>query len=217
MNYFAHGYRFVHDPYFMAGTAIPDWLSVIDRRVRVRAKGATPHIDHADERISAVARGILQHLADDDWFHQTAIFNQLNVAFSALLRQHLSGDEGYRPAFLGHILVEILLDAYLIERESGLLDRYYQAMQTVEPIVIQTTINLIAVQPTDLMVPFLPRFIHARFLYDYLDDSRLLYRLNQVMQRVKLAPLPESFLEYLPTMRNQVYVQAEHLLHPPSV
>ncbi len=38
MNYFAHGYRFIDDPYFMAGTALPDWLSVADRRVRIRPK-----------------------------------------------------------------------------------------------------------------------------------------------------------------------------------
>ena len=37
MNYFAHGHRFVDDPYFLAGTAVPDWLSVVDRKVRVRA------------------------------------------------------------------------------------------------------------------------------------------------------------------------------------
>ena len=33
MNYFAHGVRFLEDPYFLAGTAVPDWLSVVDRRV----------------------------------------------------------------------------------------------------------------------------------------------------------------------------------------
>src|SRR3984957_18435669 len=38
MNYFAHGIRFVDRPWFLAGTALPDWLSVIDRRVRLRPK-----------------------------------------------------------------------------------------------------------------------------------------------------------------------------------
>jgi hypothetical protein len=212
MNYFAHGYRFVNDPYFMAGTAIPDWLSVVDRRVRVRAKATQPHVQHVDARVAAVARGILQHLADDDWFHQTPTFHQLNVTFAARLREYLLGDDGYRPGFLGHILVEILLDAHLIEREPGLLDHYYLSLEKVDASLVQETINLIASQPTEWIVPFVPRFIHARFLYDYLDDARLLFRLNQVMQRVKLAPLPESVLSLLPELRDQVKQAAVNLL-----
>ena len=29
MNYFAHAIRFLDDPYFLSGTALPDWLSVV--------------------------------------------------------------------------------------------------------------------------------------------------------------------------------------------
>ena len=42
MNYFAHGYAFVDDPWFLAGTAVPDWLNVSDRGVRVRERQAEP-------------------------------------------------------------------------------------------------------------------------------------------------------------------------------
>ena len=39
MNYFAHALPFLDDdPYFVAGTGVPDWLSVADRDVRVRLK-----------------------------------------------------------------------------------------------------------------------------------------------------------------------------------
>ncbi len=37
MNYLSHGFRFVDDPYFVAGTALPDWMSVLDRRNRARS------------------------------------------------------------------------------------------------------------------------------------------------------------------------------------
>jgi hypothetical protein len=40
VNYFAHGRRFIDDPYFLAGTAVPDWLNVVDRQVRVRGRHA---------------------------------------------------------------------------------------------------------------------------------------------------------------------------------
>ena len=42
MNYFAHGWNYVDAPYVLAGTAVPDWLSVVDRRVRARARWRGP-------------------------------------------------------------------------------------------------------------------------------------------------------------------------------
>ena len=56
MNYFAHGRRFVEQPYVLAGTAVPDWLNVVDRKVRVRAQRALAMSDDADPSMAAVAR-----------------------------------------------------------------------------------------------------------------------------------------------------------------
>ncbi len=71
MNYLAHGWPFLDDPYFLAGTAVPDWLSVADRQVRARGKQAVPLGNDDDLRVAAVARGIVQHHEDDRWFHET--------------------------------------------------------------------------------------------------------------------------------------------------
>src|SRR5262245_57450005 len=125
MNYFAHGRAFVDDPYFLAGTAVPDWLNVVDRRVRVRSKHAAAHLDAADPRIARVAAGVLQHCQDDAWFHNTRAFAELSLSLCGMLRQRLPADEGFRPYFLGHILVEILLDAALIAEQPERLEAYY--------------------------------------------------------------------------------------------
>src|SRR3990172_12807151 len=128
MNYFAHGRRFVSDPYFLAGTAVPDWLNVVDRRVRVRAGQARLHVDSPDERTARVAAGIVQHCDDDQWFHGTRAFAELSLELCQMLRDRLPADDGFRPHFLGHILVEILLDAALIADEPRRLDEYYAAL-----------------------------------------------------------------------------------------
>jgi hypothetical protein len=215
MNYFAHGREHTGDPYFLAGTAVPDLLSVIDRRVRVRAKRAGPLADDVDPTLSAVARGVLQHLADDDWFHQTAAFHELNVALTAKIRGTLAEEDGYRPAFLGHILVEILLDAELIAERPELLDRYYASLQEVDPAAVERAVNRMSVRGTDLLAAFFPRFLSERFLYDYASDVKLLHRLNQVMRRVGLPSLPESLLELLPEARRLVASRRVDLLSAP--
>ena len=212
MNYFAHGRHFVDDPYFLAGTAVPDWLNVVDRRVRTRARAAAELVEDEDPRAGAVAQGIVQHHHDDDWFHRTAAFSELCWDFTVRIRDLLSPDDGLRPSFLGHILVELLLDAALITQHPRHLDVYYGALESLDPEVVQQTVNRIAARSTAGLRAFIPRFSRERFLYDYSDDAKLLFRLNQVMQRVKLPLLPDEFCQLLPAARRDVRESVHRLL-----
>jgi hypothetical protein len=217
MNYLAHGWRFANDPYFLAGTAAPDWLSVIDRKTRLRSRTAAGFVNDADPVLAAVARGVMQHLADDAWFHATPAFNELNLAFALEIRDSLPGDEGFRPSFLGHILVELLLDRALTEEQPQRLDDYYTALAALDPTATQAAIDRLATRPTERVAGLIPRFIAERFLYDYLDDGKLLTRLNHVMRRVGLTQLPESLAELFPPMRQRVRERMWELLTPPQL
>jgi hypothetical protein len=214
MNCLAHGWKYLHNPYFMAGTAIPDWLSIIDRKVRARAKAALLLTDHAETNVANVARGIVQHHTDDDWFHTCRAFNELNLQFAVQLREILGQEESFRPGFLGHILVELLLDAHLSQQHSDLLDEYYAALKHVNGIVLQATVNNISKQPTSLLPNFLTRYLEEQFLYDYVDDAKLLFRLNQIMRRVTLPQLPAEICSLFPQFREQVAARASELLEP---
>jgi hypothetical protein len=212
MNYLTHGWPFLDDPYFLAGTAVPDWLSVADRPVRARAKQAAVFCDHDDPHIAAVARGIVQHHDDDRWFHQTRAFAELSLEFAARIRRHFKGDEGSRPWFLGHILVEILLDAALLESDPKRVEHYYAALDRIDANIVQTAVNRIAPQATDRLAGFVSLFCSERFLWDYADNAKLCTRLDQVMRRVGLSRLPQSIIELLPPMRIAVSDRKSSLL-----
>jgi hypothetical protein len=212
MNYFAHGLAHLDRPYFLAGTAVPDWLSVVDRRMRARRRRVEPFVHDRDPRVAAVAAGVLQHLDDDRWFHQTRAFAETSLQLTATIRDLLPPDDGFRPSFLGHILVEILLDAVLIEQDPRRLDAYYDALETIEPGVVGDAINRMVSHRSERLAEFISRFLAVRFLYDYLDDEKLLGRLNHVMRRVKLAPLPHHFLTIFPEARNRIRRQRDRLL-----
>jgi hypothetical protein len=215
MNYLAHGLECLDDPYVLAGTAVPDWLNVADRAVRVRSKHAAPFVADADLRHAAVARGIVQHHRDDAWFHDTAAFHELSWRLTALARDALRGDEGFRPSFLGHILVEILLDAALIKESPERLEAYYRALGSLDGEVVQAAVNRMAPRSTERLAAIVPRFCQERFLWDYREDGRLFVRLNQVMRRVKLPELPEGFSEMLAVARPCVAARQRELLTPP--
>jgi hypothetical protein len=212
MNYFAHAIRFLDRPYFLAGTALPDWLSVVDRRVRLRARHVAPFSDGTGTPLAELAAGVLQHLEDDAWFHKTAAFAVASAELTVLFRESLPADDGHRPAFLGHILTEMLLDAVLIERHPGRLTGYYAALAQVDAATIEDSANRMARHTTDRLKVFIPLFTRERFLPDYLDSNRLLFRLNQIMQRVRLNPLPASFETSLDEARSIVRGHAAGLV-----
>ncbi len=214
MNYLAHGWRFAAEPYVLAGTAAPDWLSVINRKIRLRSKTAAEFVADPDPILAAVARGVVQHHIDDGWFHATPAFNELSLAFAVEVRDALPGDEGFRPSFLGHILVELLLDRVITEDHPRRLDDYYAALAFLDPALTESTISRLATQPVPQVAALIPRFIAERFLYDYLDDAKLLTRLNHVMRRVNLPQLPLTLSDLFPSMLRRVRERMTELLTP---
>ncbi|MGA2068192.1 MAG: hypothetical protein ABSG86_24685 [Thermoguttaceae bacterium] len=252
MNYLAHALPFLDRPYFVAGTAVPDWLAVADRPVRVRAKHAAP-LEHADDpRLAAVAGGVLQHLRDDRRFHETRAFAETALELAAVVRRALGeedrcqvpgvrcqaavgralGEEdrcqvpgvrcqsaagaataGTIPFFfLGHLLVEVLLDAELAAEDTARLAAYERALAAVEPGVVQDAVNRMAVRPTVRLAPMIGLFCRERILRDYLEDAKLWVRLNQVLRRVGLDRLPDDAAAVLPIARQVVRSRRRELL-----
>src|SRR5262245_43930521 len=133
MNYFAHGLHHLDRPLFLAGTAVPDWMSVADRAVRVRPKLIEPLLADDSRDCAETAAGILRHFADDDWFHSTRAFALTTAELTQRFAQLLAGDDGMRPGFLGHIVTEMLLDSVLIAEAPQHLDTYYATLARVNP------------------------------------------------------------------------------------
>ena len=214
MNFLAHGYRYLDQPYVVAGVAVPDWLTVVDRKIRAKSKHAEPMLLSDDEATRDIAWGIMQHHRDDLWFHNSRVFNETMLQFSIELRDQLPGDEGFRPSFLGHILVEILIDATLLEREPSLGERYYAAVEAVSPEKVEAVVNAMTQRETRGLAPLISRFAAARFLYDYLENDKLLMRLNQVMARVGLPLLSPELTPWLTEARRIIDQRCESLLAP---
>ncbi|NND97287.1 MAG: hypothetical protein HKN47_08170 [Pirellulaceae bacterium] len=216
MNFLCHAMPYFDTPLLAACTAVPDWLSVVDRKIRARGKLASQFLDSDDAALRDVARGVIRHIEDDRWFHGTQAFVETNMRLAVELRDQLPGDSGFRPTFVAHILIEMLLDSFWIRDDPAIGDRYYSLLESVSTQEIQRCVNQITGKPTDRLAPTIERFIDIRFLYDYLDHDKLLMRLNQVMKRVKLTPLPNSLLGWLPQASRLIESRRQRLLTPPD-
>ncbi|HYO24216.1 MAG TPA: hypothetical protein VEQ85_04640 [Lacipirellulaceae bacterium] len=217
MNYLAHALHCLDDPYQVAGVATPDWLGLTRPRLRCRSRHARPWTAAPDPTMASFARGVVQHHADDDWFHQTAAFGELAMELARQVREVTADADGMRPSFLGHILVELLLDATIAQETPEALDRYYEALAAVDARQIATSVGLMTGSDASQLGPIIAKFCELRFLYDYADDDRLLLRLNQVMRRVGLPELPQGFTTMLPGARRLVADRQAALRTPESV
>ncbi|MCA9241685.1 MAG: hypothetical protein KDA37_15850 [Planctomycetales bacterium] len=220
MNYFAHALPHLADPqpnaYLLAGVAAPDWLNVTAKKTKCRTRHAQAFFEHADPRMTSLARGVARHHADDAWFHDTRAFNELSLRFAKQVRDAFGDSSGMRPWFLGHILVELLLDDALIASAPHQLDAYYGVMDSLDAEFVASAIQTMCGRPVGELAWFIDRYRQVRFLADYSDDQRLLMRLNQVMSRVRLDELPLSFPELLPAMRAAVEERREELTAQPA-
>src|SRR5207247_1163574 len=151
---------------------------------RGQPRAAASVVADADPIVAAFAGGVVQHHADDAPFHALPAFNELNLGFAIEIRDALPGDEGFRPSFLGHILVELLLDSALAEESPQRLHAYYAALDALDPSAVEQAISRLATRPAERIATLIPRFTAERFLYDYLDDAKLHTRLNHIMRRV---------------------------------
>lgn len=212
MNYLAHGLDFLDDPYEAAGAAVPDWLCLTRPRVRCRSRQAARFLLCGDCDTAAIARGVVRHHADDDWFHQTAAFGAVSLELARQIRRATGDADGMRPSFLGHILVELLLDASLIEGDPQCVARYYAVLAEVDAAKAATAVGAMAGCDATALAEIITRFREVRFLYDYLEDERLIMRLNQVLHRVRLPALPPRFCEILPSSRALVAAHQDALL-----
>ncbi|MGB9690103.1 hypothetical protein [Thermogutta sp.] len=211
MNYFAHAFRFVGRARFVTGTALPDWLSVVNRRLRFRPPRLHQAAHHRDQNVSELVAGVKQHLEDDRRFHNCEAFSRCLVSVLQEVRPFLNG-MGIPPVFLSHLLVEVLLDAQLVQSRRADVVRYYADLESVDPDWTEWATGEILGQPVSGLGHFIRLFCRERILLDYADNAHLLRRLNQVMRRLRLPDLSDSFQNALVASRPIVTAHAEELL-----
>lgn len=212
MNCFTHALPHLDDAYMAVGCCLPDWLSACDRKCRLREKHAIQYIDHSDPVVSTIAKGVVQHHQDDDWFHKGPLFNKLILDFAVELRELFGNERTMRPSLVGHIVVELFIDSYLNSQFPGRLEYFYDQVKTVDGNRIQVAINLFATKPTDKLVDEIERFIRVRYLFDYDTDKGVVFRINKVFKRIKLDPLPDEILNWMPSARARTYNGIANLL-----
>jgi hypothetical protein len=211
VNYLAHAVDVLDDPWLVAGTSLPDWLRAVDRKARVRPESlALIEVVPASEE-ARVKAGALKHHDDDLRFHTHDAFEALTHDAVHAIRA-LSPDPRLRASALGHIVVEMLLDAIVEERRPGSTARYYEAIEQLDADELARIIARFTGRDVPGFARLFPRFVQARFLFAYASDDGVVDALEGVAWRTGMPPPPDGTAAVVRGLRPRVREAAATLL-----
>ncbi len=151
-----------------------------------------------------------------DGFTRRRSLPHLSTRFAVEIRGLLGGDSGHQPVLSAILSSSCYSMRYSATRIPIILCvttkgcRRSTLNWSKQPLIASATI------PFDALPMLVPRFVQERFLADYSTDFGLWIRLNHVMRRVGLPPLPESVVSWLTTARRRVQADANGLLTEPT-
>jgi acyl carrier protein phosphodiesterase len=183
MNYLTHFYFNTQQPvynsvseYFHFGVVFPDILSVYDRSLRFHSEDASGLPDD-------FWMGIRNHLQMDIFFHKSEFFKTSYEQIRRHLTAAIPLQLDIRPFFLAHVIVEILLDHYLLNKNPDLALKFYSQLLKcdVKQIVTSTekhfSLDLIG------LGDLIHKFLVTRFLEGYIELNNLIYPVNRMLMR----------------------------------
>lgn len=208
VNYLAHGRDLLDRPWALAGAALPDWLKIAERRARVVPTRLLV-ADDAGGPAAEIAAGIRAHHDDDARFHACAAFTEATDLVTADVRARFPG---LRASVLAHVLVEMLLDAWLERARPGTLARYYAALDDVDAPRLAAVVAPWLRAPAPRLPAVVDFFRRARFLEGYDRDHAVAARLAGISRRVGMADLPDAFVDVVTAARPIVDARAADML-----
>ncbi|MDJ0973292.1 MAG: hypothetical protein QNJ98_02370 [Planctomycetota bacterium] len=222
MNYLAHARDHLDQPYAVAGTSLPDWLRVLGRRHRIDADALKRDVQgDSDSPEDRLRHGVVRHYVDDKWFHVAPAFAHVTGVITKRIRRAYPDPVGtprprhIRASFFAHVVMELLLDGWLIEQDPTSVDRYYKALDAVDEVRIERYASAVLGYTPERLTELIRGFRRYPFLRTYVDDHEVCRRLDQVARRVRLPALPEGFEDVVTWARDVVREHAEVLLTEP--
>lgn len=190
MNYLSHFYLVQDhpDPYLILGMVLPDMVknhrkdwNMHPRRQRLQLQ--------QDPVLASVLRGWELHLETDRRFHSSLFFKE----HSRELRKQIAGVLDrlpFRPFFLAHVALELLLDSLLLLQQRVDPGKLYRQLAACEEQDIIRFLELNGIPQAPSFTAWYRAFIRDAYLYSYSSSSSLSHALEGIGQRVWQARFP---------------------------
>ena len=218
MNFLSHYYHEqpCDDPYFAAGLMLPDILSNYSHRAGTVVKLLPWRMAKPQTaELSALVAGIKQHYAVDGAFHPSDFFEENTHFIRRLITNYPFTCFARREYAVAHILLEIILDRSILRHSRKVCDLLYALLHQVD----QEYVEVLLTQNGHIghacgAAGHFDRFRVQRFLYDYMDDHRLVELLGYINRRLGNPPLTDNDRLHLKDLIYAIETSLHHQKFP---
>ena len=190
MNYLSHYYfdRDEENKYYNIGLILPDLARHYIPKLRINPY---KNITFTTKEISSMNDGTNKHFASDRKFHNWMVFVDVTNRATDMIRE--SGDKDInRDYFITHIMVEVLLDKILLDKNPTLADDFYNMIDSVEQDWILKFMRYAGLQDDELWKGQHRRFMKARFLETYTSIENVVAAVEGVCRKLDMIELNDD-------------------------
>jgi len=181
MNYLTH-YLIDHkegNPNYNFGLALPDLINVSKRGWRAESHS----FPVANKNVNEIWEGYQQHFAADAKFHNSELFEKHSKRLRKEFDQQGLNQQGIRLFFVGHVLLEMLLDRHIVKTRRDMADQFYEQLNLVNDSDIESFFEAAGDKIPDTFLEFFGKFKNSRYLYSYAENHGMFYALNRLLRR----------------------------------
>lgn len=214
MNFLSHFYHELpcDDPYFAAGLMLPDILSNYSYRAGSVVKLHPWKLAPAAASVhAALTEGVKTHYAVDEAFHPSDFFVENTHFIRGLMTDYPFECFPRRRYAIDHILLEIILDRAILNQKMDVCHQLYTLLDNVElPRVAEMLHQNGLNGHADKAAAHFGRFRQERFIYDYVNDYRLVGLIGHINQRLGNPPMTDNDKAWL---KDLIYAIESSLHH----
>jgi len=197
MNFLSHYYfdRTNNDAHVVMGTVLPDLVKNAAKESNLYPqKNEFLFKGNPDEE--NLLLGWKRHLAVDLLFHSSNFFLEKTTELKQLIKPIVENTP-FRPSFLAHIGLELLLDHLLVEHNLIQVKHFYEKLSAVEEESLSDFLAHCNLKNPEVFFNFLEKFISSKYLLSYQKLENISYALNRICMRLWPETLDEKQLQQL--------------------
>ncbi|MBN2546317.1 MAG: hypothetical protein JXB50_11005 [Spirochaetes bacterium] len=186
MNFLSHFYLHnkPEDNYYTVGLTLPDLLQFQSKKLRLTKKFLSELKNNTESpNLKSLIKGMLMHITVDSWFHNHDFF-KINIKF---LEEDFTKYNEFKyklPHFFSHILLEILIDRYILTIEYNIADKFYDSYKKFNFHEVCPLMHKFPDFNKNEFIKFTDIVANSTFLKEYKDDHSVVNSLKRVCKRI---------------------------------
>ncbi len=127
--------------------------------------------------------GIENHIKADDIFHRHSLFEELQEIAKSEMKKTFKGSLKRRYV-IAHVLIELLIDKFVINNENTVLDTFYTKLDNIDINNANKFFEKINIQEnTSHFKRNFTKFIRLKFLFRLKENEGIIFTLDKVFSK----------------------------------